>query len=136
MKQLKIPLLCLLSFALSVCPVAIYFWVNAHRYISTVPEGIRLGAGAVLLLGIVFLKVIGKLKVSSRTTLFGMVFVLCYLMQAVLNDLLIFTFLALCGEIMDSACQIFIRRARREQNAELSAKITAKEIERIVNGRV
>jgi hypothetical protein len=50
MKCLKIPLLYLLSFVLSVCPVGVYFFVNADKYISTVQEGIKLGAGAVLLI--------------------------------------------------------------------------------------
>ena len=135
MKQLKIPGLYLLSLVLSVCPVGVYFFVNADKYISTVQEGIKLGAGAVLLLVIVLLKVMGKLRVPSRVTLFGLVFTLCYLLQAVLNDLIVFSFLALVGEMADTVCQIFIRRARAEKDAELTAKITAKEIERAVRGR-
>ena len=136
MKRIKIPLLYILSFALSVCPVGIYFLMNMERYVRTAPEGVKLTCGVVLLLSITLLKTMDRLKVPSRTTLFIIVFTLCYLLSSVLNDLIIFSFLALVGEVADSVCQIFIRRAKAEKNAVLTAKITASEIEKAVSGRV
>ena len=136
MKCLKIPLLYLLSFVLSVCPVGVYFFVNADKYISTVQEGIKLGAGAVLLLIIVLLKVMGKLRVPSRVTLFGLVFTLCYLLQGILSDLIVFSFLALVGEMADTVCQVVIRRTRAEQVSQKNAQRTADEVKKALSGRV
>lgn len=132
MKRIKIPLLYLLSFVFSVGPVATYFILNRERYIGTVPEGIKLGAGAIILLVVVFLKIVGKLRMPGRIYLFGLVFIMCYLLKAVLADMLVFSFLALVGEMLDGICHMFIKRARERKTAE----ITAKEIEKVLNGRV
>ena len=136
MRKIKVPFLYLLSFAFSILPVSIYFFVNMDRYVKSVPEGIRLAGGGVLLLIIVLLKVIGKLKMPSRTALFGIVFVLCYLLSSVLSDLIIFSFLALVGDIMDSILHVIIRREREENQRERVAHKTAQEINRVLNGRV
>ena len=76
MKKFKIPILYLLSFFASVAPVAIYFLVNKERYFVTVPDKVRLSAGLICLCVIVFLKVMGKLRMPSRAVLFGFVCVL------------------------------------------------------------
>ena len=136
MKRIKLPLLYILSFLLSICPVAVYFIANREIYIQSVAEGVRLSGGIVLLLAIAFLKSVGKLKIPSRSVLFAIVFLLSYLLSSILNDLLVFSFLALIGEILDSICQIFIRRAKEERLLEKTASKTACEIERLINGRV
>ena len=136
MKRLKIPMLYLLSLVLSIAPVTVYASLNWDRYVTTVSEGIRLGCGGSMLLIIVLLKVTGRLKMPSRTALFGLVFILSYLLKAVLNDLLILSFLALVGELMDSLCGIFIRRAREEGQRTKNAEATASEIRKALNGRV
>ena len=136
MKRYKIPLLYVLSFVLSVLPVAVYFFANADRYFVTVPDRVRLTVGLVCLLFIVFLKTMGKLRMPSRATLFGFVMVMCYLLGKVLNDLMVFSFLALVGEVLDMVCQRYIRRAKEEEQLKKSVKRTAEEIERVLNGRV
>ena len=136
MKRLKIPILYLLSFVLSIAPVGIYFFLNRHRYFVTLPDKVKITVGLVCLVFIVFLKVMGKFKMPSRAVLFGFVMILCYLMERVLDDLLVFSFLALVGEILDIVCQIFIRKAKEEKLIEKTAERTAGEIERILNGRV
>lgn len=136
MKKSKIPLLYCLSFVLSVLPVSIYFFVNSDRYIKTIPDRIKITAGLVILSVIVVLKVIGKLKMPSRTVLFGFVFIMCFLLGRVLNDLIVFSFLALVGEILDSICQIYIRRERERILTEKAANATADKLEKILNGRV
>lgn len=136
MKKSKIPLLYCLSFVLSVLPVSIYFFVNSDRYIKTIPDRIKITAGLVILSVIVILKVIGKLKMPSRTVLFGFVFIMCFLLGRVLNDLIVFSFLALVGEILDSICQIYIRRERERILTEKAANATADKLKKILNGRV
>lgn len=136
MKKSKIPLLYCLSFVLSVLPVSTYFFVNSDRYIKTIPDRIKITAGLVILSVIVILKVIGKLKMPSRTVLFGFVFIMCFLLGRVLNDLIVFSFLALVGEILDSICQIYIRRERERILTEKAANATADKLKKILNGRV
>ena len=136
MKRLKIPLLYLLSFVLSVLPVGVYFFANRHRYFVTLPDKVKITFGLVCLVFIVFLKVMGKLKMPSRAVLFGFVMIMCYLMERLLDDLLVFSFLALVGEVLDMICQHFIRKEREKKNAQRVAKATAQEVERVLNGRV
>lgn len=135
MKGIKVPLLYLLSFVVSIGPVAIYFFANRDAYIETAPQGVKLSCGIVLLLSVALLKSLGKLKFPSRTVLFALVFILCYLLGSVLNDLLVFSFLALVGEILDSICQVFIRRAKEERLSQKMAEKTADEIKKVL-GRV
>lgn len=136
MKRFKMPILYALSFALSVLPVAIYFFANADRYFVTVSDRVRLSVGLVALCVIVLLKVMGQLRVPSRAVLFAFVMVMCYLLERVLDDLIIFSFLALVGEVLDMICQHFIKKAKEEKLLQKSAERTANEIERVLNGRV
>ena len=136
MKRFKMPILYALSFALSVLPVAIYFFANADRYFVTVSDRVRLSVGLVALCVIVLLKVMGQLRVPSRAVLFAFVMVMCYLLERVLDDLIIFSFLALIGEVLDMICQHFIRREKEKKLVEKTAERTANEIERVLNGRV
>lgn len=136
MKRIKIPLLYLLSFVLSVLPVAIYFFANMERYFVTVPDRVRLSVGLVCLSVIVFLKVLGKLRMPSRAVLFGFVFVMCYLLERVLADMMIFSFLALVGEVLDMICQGIIKREKEKRLVQRNAKATTEEITKILNGRV
>ena len=136
MHRIKMPLLYLLSFALSVLPVAIYFFANADRYIQTVPDRVRISTGIVCLCVITFMKAVGKLKMPSRAALFGIVTVMCYLLESVLEDLIVFSFLAFVGEILDMICQHFIRKAKEEKLMQKSAERAANEIKKVLNGRV
>ena len=136
MKRLKIPILYLLSLFFSVGPVLIYFFANLDRYVQTAPQGIKVTCGFTLLLIIAFLKVIGKLKIPSRIYVFAIVFLLSYLLKDVLKDLIVFSFLALIGEMLDGVCQVLIHRAKRTRIEEKTAQKTAQEIEKVLNGRV
>ena len=132
MKLLKIPILYMLSFLCSIGPVAVYFFVNWHRYVQTMPEKIKLSCGIVCLLVIVLLKVMGKLYLPSRAALFGIVFVMCYLLEAIINDLIVLSFLALVGELLDAICQLFLRRAKKKQNNEELAEAVANAVNGLV----
>ena len=132
MKKIKIPLLYLLSFALSVLPVVIYVVLHKDRYFTTLPQQVKLSVGGAFLVVIVLLKAMGKLKSPGRVGVFGAVFLLCYLLEAVLNDLIVLSFLALVGEVMDGVCQAYIRRAKAQREAQR----TACEVKRALSGRV
>ena len=136
MKRLKIPILYLLSLFFSVGPVLIYFFANLDRYVQTAPQGIKVTCGFTLLLIIAFLKVIGKLKIPSRIYVFAIVFLLSYLLKDILKDLIIFSLLALIGEILDSVCQASIKRAKEDRLIDKTAQKSAKEFKRVFSGRV
>lgn len=131
-KKLKIFLLSLLSFVLSVAPVMIYFFINMGRYTKTVPETVKLAGGGIILLVIVALKAFGHLKIQSRAVAFGLVFLLSYLLEAILNDLIVFSFLALVGELLEAVISIPIKRMREDIIVEKTASKTAEKIDEAV----
>ncbi len=132
--RVKIVLLYILSFVCSVAPVTVYFCINHDKYIMTVPDKIKLGFGAAIVTVIVVLKLIGKLKVNSRIAIFATVFILAYLLEAVLADLLVFSFLALVGEIADTIIMAFVKKMKRDllvkESADVNAQANARELEK------
>lgn len=121
-----------LSFLVSVLPVLIYFLINHKKYISTIPERIKLGFGIVALCVIIGLKLAGKLKIKSRIAVFGIVFGFSYLLNSILDDLLVFSFLALIGEALDMIVGIFIKREKRKALLKESAEANAQELEKVI----
>ena len=106
----RLVLLYIFSFITSVAPLLSCFVVKWSVYTKTPSDTFKLCAGGVIVLIFLALKVVGKLKMPRRIVLFGVVFVLVYLLQAVLNDLLLLSGMALLGELVD---YIFFQRAIR-----------------------
>lgn len=131
-QKFKIIGLYVLSFLCSVLPATIYFAINHAKYISTVPAKIKLGIGAVVLIVIVALKLAGKLKINSRIVVFGIVFALSYLLDSILNDLIIFSGLALLGEALDMIVGIFIKREKRKLEVNETAQANADAMEKVI----
>lgn len=136
MKKIKIPLIYIASFLASTLPVLIYFFINMDKYVKTVPDRVKLSFGGIIALGIVVLKVLGKLKVPSRLVGFGIVLILCYLLEALIQDLMVFSFLAFIGELLDLGFQVYLRKRKKDKENEKAAQKTAEAIERVLNGRV
>ena len=135
MKKMKIPLLYVLSFLCSVMPVLIYFVLNHESYISTTPERIKLLFGGILAVSIVITKMLGVFKINSGIMLFSLVFVFSYLLEGIISDLLIFSFLALVGEVL----AFIVRQVIKVEKAKSDEEKTEKMIENAVNktsGRV
>ena len=135
MKKMKIPLLYVLSFLCSVMPVIIYFVLNHESYISTTPERIKLLFGGILAVAIVITKMLGIFKINSGIMLFSLVFVFSYLLEGIISDLLIFSFLALVGEVL----AFIVRQVIKAEKTKSDEEKTEKMIENAVNktsGRV
>jgi uncharacterized membrane protein YdcZ (DUF606 family) len=135
MKKMKIPLLYVLSFLCSVMPVLIYFVLNHESYISTTPERIKLLFGGILAVAIVITKMLGVFKINSGIMLFSLVFVFSYLLEGIISDLLIFSFLALVGEVL----AFIVRQVIKAEKTKSDEEKTEKMIENAVNktsGRV
>ncbi|MBO5338366.1 MAG: hypothetical protein J6A96_01550 [Clostridia bacterium] len=135
MKKMKIPLLYALSFLCSVLPVLIYFLINHESYISTTPEKVKLLFGGVLAVAILITKTIGVLKINSGITLFALVFAFAYLLEGIINDLLIFSFLALVGEVLAFIVRLIIKSQREKDKLEKTEQAIEKVIAK-TNGRV
>ncbi len=137
--RLKLALLHILSVLLSIGPVLTYFFLNMGKYTKTVPETVKLCAGGGLLLVIVIIKVLGKLRIPSGVVLYGIVFLLTYLLNAIIEDIMIFALLALLGELLAMICNAVIKAKAKKFEREKTASKTAEEIEKIMqgaNGRV
>ena len=136
MRSIKLILLYVLGFCLSIAPILIYFIANSEKYISNGYDGFKLASGGVILACILLLKITGKLKIPSAVSVFSIIFVLSYLLDTILQDVMIFSFLALLGEIFDIIVQIFIKKQRERAENQKIASQTASEISKIFNGRV
>lgn len=138
----RLILLYIFSFLVSIAPVTVCLILNWGDYVKTPGDTIRLSLGGIALACILFLKVIGKLKMPRRIVAFGIVFVMAYLLQSVLQDLLLLSGMALLGEFVDFA--IFQRAIKKTKENILVGKTadkTAEQVEEIIkkyvgNGRV
>lgn len=130
--KLRLFILYIFSFIASVSPLLTYFIVKHERYIKSPSDTIKLTFGAVIILTIVLLKVMGTLKLPRRIVLFSLVCLLTYLLEAILNDLLIISLLALAGELLDYFLfQRAIRITKESASISKTADATSAQIEEI-----
>ncbi len=141
-KKLKIRLILLYigSFLISIAPLVVVLCLRWGVYTRTPKESVKLCFGGALVLFLIFLKVIGKLKMPKRIAFFGILFVVVYLLQAILNDLLLLTGMALIGEVIDLLCfQRPIKITKENLSVEKTSDATASKVEGIMknyfNGR-
>ena len=129
-KRILILFLFICSFISSIAPITVYFILNADKYIKTREDAIRLSLGGIVCLILALIKISGKFKLPSSTVCFGVVFLLSYLLRSVTNDILIFSFLALVGDICERVFFMLpIAKLKRGMEQERSAEITASKVE-------
>lgn len=130
------------SFIVSITPLVLIFTINWNKYAATPADTVRLSLGGILIVMLFFLKAIGKLRIPSRIVFFGMIFVMSYLLKAVLADILLISGMALAGEIVDCICfQRAIRITRDNIFVNKTADATTQKVEEVFkkyvsNGRV
>lgn len=130
------------SFIVSVAPLIIVLIINWGKYTKTPGETIKLCIGGSMVVFFVFLKVIGKLKMPRRIVLFGVVFIMAYLLQAIMNDMLLLSGMALLGEFIDMVCfQGFMKKLEENILVGKTANATTDQVEKVIqkyigNGRV
>ena len=129
MKRLKLPFLYFLSFVASCLPLLVYFFLNLDKYVKTTPQAVKITFGFAILLVIFFVKLIGKLRMPHRVVTFSILIILSYLLESLLNDLVIFLFLALLGEVQDLILQSLIRRERDKRDGEKMSSEIEKSVE-------
>ena len=67
--------------------------------------------------------------------LFSLTFVFAYLLEGIINDLIIFSFLALVGEILSFIVRQIIKAEKEKNKKEETSQIVEKAVER-ASGRV
>ena len=67
------------------------------------------------------MKVSHALRVSNGITFFGLVFILSYLFEPIIEDIMIFSFLAIVGELLSLAVRAIIRSEREKMIASKTA---------------
>lgn len=129
------------GFIASAAPLVAVLIARWDTYVKTVPEGIRLGIGGIILLVMLILKIKGTLKMPSGTAVALIVLVLSVLLDRVLQDITLLCAAYLAGDIVNI---LFFKRkieqitegAKTDKQATAFAEKT-KEIlnEYIGNGR-
>ena len=121
------------SFICSIAPLAVYVAINHEKYIGVREDAIKLSLGGLICATLVLFKILGKLKMPSSTVAFGIVFLLSYLLKSVTDDLIIFSLLALVGDLADKLFfGIPIKRIKEKIFIDKSADETEKRMERVM----
>lgn len=121
------------SFICSVAPLITYFLLNHERYIRSYGDITKLCLGGFICLFLMLLKILGKLKMPVSTVAFGILFLLSYLLKSITDDLIIFSLLALVGDIADKLFfGIPIKHLKEKILLEKSGDETEKRVERIM----
>lgn len=132
-KRALIVLLFICSFICSIAPITVYFAVNSEKYIKSPEDTFKLCLGGLICLCLLMLKVIGKLKLPSSTVAFGFLFLLSYLLKSITDDILIFSFLALVGDLADKIFfAIPISRLKKSIEYERSADVTVRKLDEVM----
>ena len=127
---------------MSIAPLVIVLIINWGKYTKTPGETVKLCIGGIMVAFFIFLKVIGKLKMPRRIVLFGVVFIMAYLLQAIMNDMILLSGMALLGEFIDMVCfQGFIKKLKENILVGKTANATTDQVEKVIqkyigNGRV
>ena len=132
-KRALIVLLFICSFICSVAPITVYFAVNSEKYIKSPEDTFKLCLGGLICLCLIMLKVLGKLKLPSSTVAFGFLFLLSYLLKSITDDILIFSFLALVGDLADKIFfAIPISKLKKSIEYERSADVTVRKLDEVM----
>ena len=132
-KRALIVLLFICSFICSIAPITVYFAVNSEKYIKSPEDTFKLCLGGLICLCLIMFKVLGKLKLPSSTVAFGFLFLLSYLLKSITDDILIFSFLALVGDLADKIFfAIPISRLKKSIEYERSADVTVRKVDEVM----
>lgn len=133
-KRVKLCVLQVLSFIVSAAPLAVLLIINLDKYFVTIAAGVKLAAGGMLVIVLMLLNAFGRLKIPGGVMAYLIVFLLAYLLEAVLADLMLISGAALIGAVVD---YIFIRplvkRARDEIMIGKTADATAEKVKSVLD---
>ena len=139
--KVRLAFLYVFSFIATIAPLAVCFAINLDKYTAMPSDSVKLALGGGLLLVFVALKVVGKVKLPPRIVVFGIVFVLAYLLKTILADLMLLSGMAFLGEVIDALLfQRAIKRTKEEILVGKTADATSAQVEEVlkkyIGGRV
>ena len=133
-KRLLLLFMYICSFICSIAPLVVYFISNHVRYVKSYEDVTKLCLGGFICLSLMLLKILGKLKMPSSTVTFGILFLLSYLLKSITDDILIFSFLILLGDVLDKMIfAIPIKRIKERVFIDKSADATCEKMEEILS---
>ena len=120
------------SFLASSAPLAICIILNWDKYTGTPDQTVKLCFGGALGALLIALKAVGKLKIPSAIACYGIVFIMAYLLDRILTDLMLLSGMALLGELLDI---IFFSKAIKNTREQIlvgkTADATATQVEEV-----
>lgn len=136
----------ILAFVLSVTPILLIIAFNWNEYTVTVVETLKLSVGMIIAIIFLLLKCIGRLRLpEKRVFTYFVVFAMVFLLESILNDLLLFSGGALIGELLALPVEWKIKSMSNALHIDKTAEATAKALDskieavvqkHITNGRV
>lgn len=113
------------SFLVSVLPLGCFFLKNFNRYVTSTDDVWKMSVGAMIIIIIMLLKVLGKLRVPGRMVVSAIFMGMCWLFASLLSDLLIISTIWCVSEAVDFIIFAPIGRAiQRRLNIRETAEAT------------
>lgn len=129
------------SFAVSVAPLLLCVVANWGKYVKTPGDAVSLALGGGIAVVLLLLKVLGKLPVPRRVVFYGVTFAMAYLLESLLDDLVLLSGMAFLGEVADLVLfQRAIRVAKENilvgKTADAVATRVEATVQKYMGGRV
>ncbi|MBO5981359.1 MAG: hypothetical protein J6Q24_02815 [Clostridia bacterium] len=129
----RLVLLYITSFIASLLPLLITFIAKREVYFKNISESVKLAIGGIIAVVLLFIKVVGKLKLPGRISFFAILFIMSYLLESVLNDLALLSGMALLGEVADTLLfSAAIKSTKERLIIEKTAGATTEKIEAVL----
>lgn len=130
--KIKLALLCVASYIVSVLPLIITFVLNFGKYTESAEATVKLTLGGLIVLGLLLVRTLGR-AIPSGLGGALLVFVVVFLLEAILADLVLLLGMFLLGECLDI---IFLRRRiarlREDILIDKTANATAAQVEDVI----
>ena len=130
--KVKLVLLCVCSYLISILPLVITFMLNLGKYTASVEATVKLTIGGLIVLALLLARTLGRALpngIGGALT----AFLLAFLLEAILADLVLLLGMFLLGESLDI---IFLRRKianlREDILVEKTAVATVEQVEAVL----
>lgn len=142
-KHLKLRL-CFLyigSFTVCLAPLIAIVAFNWSDYIETPSDAIKLTVGGMFAVVLLVLGILGKLKLPSKIVWYGVGLIMAYLLQPIIDNILMLFTALLAGELVDMMLfKWSIKRTKEQILINRTADTTTNQVEQVIakylDGRV
>ena len=125
------------SWVLRILPLLILFIVKWKTWVSTSSSSesvasFKLATGGIMLLAFVGLAVVDKLPKPNGLVFPTMIFIICYALQSILNDLTLILGMYVLGGVLSLIADQFIKETKRKIDIEDGATANGNEMRSIL----